>query len=285
MSVRTRSMMMPRARNQASARRQKAAAVAPCLVGQDFGVGEAAVVVDGGVQVGVAERASCARRGGPAVDPVAAAGGDAAELLDVDVDQLTGAGRVRSGGSGRGLAVQVAEPVQVVADAGPGRWSRRAGRDGWRGGPGRPFAAASPTDLRSRAAQGSGSGNAGAGWSGHAARRRRARDSGATTSTRSAGDAHGRGHMGDRECRPRSAGTTAVDPAGSEERYGDSRGPPGRCAGFDTCTPTSGGLRVGGPLPRRWSGPTIRPCRYALVEHLPGPRTSPRERSSSGWPR
>jgi hypothetical protein len=67
------------------------------LVGQDFGVGEAAVVVDGDVDVLVADCASHAAGfvgvGGvvvlsPAADAPACAALDPAELVDVDVDEL-----------------------------------------------------------------------------------------------------------------------------------------------------------------------------------------------------
>ena len=68
------------------------------LVGVDLGVGQAGVVVDGGVHVVVAaSRRGPLRPGGrlaaavAAVDPPAAAVGEPAELLDVDVDQFAGA--------------------------------------------------------------------------------------------------------------------------------------------------------------------------------------------------
>lgn len=62
------------------------------LVGQVFGVGEAGVVVEGGVQVGPAGAGLVAASFGSAEGLVAAAVGDPAELLDVDVDQLARAG-------------------------------------------------------------------------------------------------------------------------------------------------------------------------------------------------
>ena len=75
------------------------------LIGQDLGVGEPGVVIDGVVQERVAR--SPVRRGaglvpvagGPAEAAVAAAVRDPSEFLDVDVDQVPGAVRARSGGS------------------------------------------------------------------------------------------------------------------------------------------------------------------------------------------
>ncbi len=93
------------------------------LVGKVFGVGNAAVVVECGVEVGVSGavasvlvRAACC----PAEDFVAAAVGNPAQLLDVDVDQFAGsgafvaadglAGRTVQGGQGR-LAVSLEDAV------------------------------------------------------------------------------------------------------------------------------------------------------------------------------
>ena len=68
------------------------------LVGQDFAVGQAGVVVDGVVDVGIPGPAV---RGGSGLVPgtrgtappfVAAAVGDPAAVLDVDVDQVAGGG-------------------------------------------------------------------------------------------------------------------------------------------------------------------------------------------------
>lgn len=78
------------------ARAQNAAAVAPLLVEQPSGVGEAGVVVERGVQVDVAGRGGgiFGPLGGlvlgraAAVDLQAAAVGDPAELLHIDVDHV-----------------------------------------------------------------------------------------------------------------------------------------------------------------------------------------------------
>src|SRR5262245_10942787 len=89
------------------------------FVGEDFGVGQAAVVVDSAVEVGVADAGSAtgpAVGGGSAMDAVAAAGWDLAELLDVDVDQLAGPGTLVAADRCGGGPVHVGEPVEVVAD-------------------------------------------------------------------------------------------------------------------------------------------------------------------------
>ncbi len=49
-------MVMPEAGNQVVARVQKAAAVSLLLVGEDLGIGQAGVVIQGGVQVAAADR-------------------------------------------------------------------------------------------------------------------------------------------------------------------------------------------------------------------------------------
>src|SRR6201999_3658656 len=59
------------------------------LVGQDFAVGQAGVIIDGGVQVGVTGMGAVFAPGGPAQHLVAAAVGDVAEFLDVLVHQLS----------------------------------------------------------------------------------------------------------------------------------------------------------------------------------------------------
>ena len=84
---------MPRLVNQATARASTPAQVSAYSSGR-FGVGQARVVVQGGVQVGVSGAVAAVL--GPACwateDPVAAALGDAAELLDVDVNHSPGPG-------------------------------------------------------------------------------------------------------------------------------------------------------------------------------------------------
>jgi hypothetical protein len=89
-SVRTRRIVMPRARNHSQARCRKPAAVV-ALITQDLGVGQAAVVVDGDVHEVPAQAASTVLLLA-AVQPPATAGRDLAELLDVDVNQIAGTG-------------------------------------------------------------------------------------------------------------------------------------------------------------------------------------------------
>ena len=63
------------------------------LVGQHLAVGEAGVVVDGGMDEGVADPAvAVVRVAAAAVCSPATAWGDAAQLLDVDVDEVAGRG-------------------------------------------------------------------------------------------------------------------------------------------------------------------------------------------------
>jgi hypothetical protein len=92
--------LMPCWARAVAARRRKPAQEAGAgvgfLVGVDFGVGEAGVVVDGAVDVVVADPGGCA---GAAVfgavsaqHAPAAAVAEPAEFLDVDVDQLAWAG-------------------------------------------------------------------------------------------------------------------------------------------------------------------------------------------------
>jgi len=99
------------------------------LIGEDLGVDEAAVVVDGAVEVGVADAGSAPGPGGgrgPAQDPVAAAGRDLAQLLDVNVDQLAGPGTFVAADRRGGGSVHVREPVEVITDQHP---VDRRGRD------------------------------------------------------------------------------------------------------------------------------------------------------------
>ena len=94
-------MVMPAAAYQSCARARKRCGGFLLLVGQDLGVGQPGVVVQGGVQVAVAEHRAAvlagAGGGGPVALPCARPGGapaaavrDVAELLDIDVDQLAG---------------------------------------------------------------------------------------------------------------------------------------------------------------------------------------------------
>jgi len=102
------------------------------FVGEDFGVGETAVVVDGDVDVvPAAEAAAMAVRVGAARASGAAwACADAlasrletAELLDVDVNELA---RTRALVTDGWLEPQSAEPADTVAAKGPPRRSRAA---------------------------------------------------------------------------------------------------------------------------------------------------------------
>jgi len=80
---------MPWLANQAAAPPEPGAGGA-LLVGQDLGVAEPGVVVDRGVHVVVAQASHPSGSFGASVDPPAAAVGDLAELLDVDVHQISG---------------------------------------------------------------------------------------------------------------------------------------------------------------------------------------------------
>lgn len=87
------------------------------LVGQVLGVGDAAVVVEGGVQVGPAGAVGpAAVAAGPAESLVAAAVGDPAQLLDVDVDQFAGAGAFVAADGFAGGPVQGRQGRLVMAD-------------------------------------------------------------------------------------------------------------------------------------------------------------------------
>jgi hypothetical protein len=112
---------------------ERGAGVGP-FVGERLAEGQAGVGVDGGVDVGVADSASALfapAGGGSAVDLVTATGWDLAQLLHVDVDQLAGTGSFIAADRCRGLAVQVREPVEIVAAKHPvDRRGRQAQVDG-----------------------------------------------------------------------------------------------------------------------------------------------------------
>ena len=84
---------------KASARARKAQALSLLLVGEELGVGEPGGVVDGDVQMLPADAAVASWPRAIAGDAVADAV-DPAELLGVDVDELAGMLRVRSGCAG-----------------------------------------------------------------------------------------------------------------------------------------------------------------------------------------
>ena len=85
------------------------------LVGEDLAVGEAGVVVDHGVDVSVANAAVAVMAvATAAVDAPAAAWGDAAQLLDVHVEQVSGPGvLVAAADHPPGRPVQPAEAVEA----------------------------------------------------------------------------------------------------------------------------------------------------------------------------
>jgi hypothetical protein len=99
------------------------------LVGEDLGVSQPGVIIEGGVQVAVAQDglavAGAPGRGDgglevvlaglPAVDAPSAAVGDVAELLDVDVDQLAGPLALVAADGQPGTAVQVRQARAAVA--------------------------------------------------------------------------------------------------------------------------------------------------------------------------
>jgi hypothetical protein len=107
------------------------------LVGEDFAVGDAGVGVDGGVHEGVTDlgAAVAAPFGGAAVDPPAATAWDPADLLDVDVDELAGPGRLDASHRLAGDAVEMVEAIHAVSgqDAVDGRGVHPddAGDPGW----------------------------------------------------------------------------------------------------------------------------------------------------------
>ena len=86
------------------------------LVGVDLAVGQAGMVIDGGVDVVEAHAVAPGAAGLAAQDLVSAAVGDAAEFLDVDVDQFTGPVAFVAADELSGGAVQEGESVQAVPD-------------------------------------------------------------------------------------------------------------------------------------------------------------------------
>ncbi len=99
---------------------RKATALYFLLVGQDLAEGDTGVVVDANVQILPADASSVALAGAVAGDAVARSV-EAAELLDVDVDELAGVlafvAPYRLGRFERLEAVE-AEPPQDTADGG-----------------------------------------------------------------------------------------------------------------------------------------------------------------------
>jgi hypothetical protein len=86
------------------------------FVGEDLGVGEAGAVVDGGVDEPIAG-AGALHDGclAAAVDPPSAAGRDAGDLLDVNVDQLAGPVALRAANRfDVGSAITGIEPAETL---------------------------------------------------------------------------------------------------------------------------------------------------------------------------
>ena len=90
------------------------------LVSQDLDVGQAGVVVDGGMHIVVAGPAAPVAGAVlgrvAAVDAVAATGAQAAELLDVEVDQLARVGALVAADHCPARAIQDSQTVELVAD-------------------------------------------------------------------------------------------------------------------------------------------------------------------------
>lgn len=107
--------VMPQAWKNAAAG-QEARAGRGFLVAVDLAVGEAGVVVDGGVDVVEAHPASGGPAGLAAQGLVAATVGDMAELLHVDVDEFAGAVAFVAADHLAGGPVHERQPVQAVAD-------------------------------------------------------------------------------------------------------------------------------------------------------------------------
>lgn len=89
------------------------------LIGEDLAVGQAGVVVDGVVEIAVAGPGAVLAAGLAAERLVAAAVGDVAELLDVDVDQLARRVVLVASDDAAGGAVQVGESGELVAGQDP----------------------------------------------------------------------------------------------------------------------------------------------------------------------
>lgn len=89
------------------------------LIAKALDVGQAGVVVDGGVEIVVADPTPASGATTSAVDAVAAAGGDTAQLLGVDMDQVAGVGMLVAADHPAGGAVQPVESVLLVADQNP----------------------------------------------------------------------------------------------------------------------------------------------------------------------
>lgn len=142
-----------------------------CLIGEMLGVGEPGVVIECGMQVEVT--VVCAglvgAAGGPAECLVAGAVGEAAELLDVDVDQFAGGGAFVAAHRPTGGPVQACQRRRSVITQGAMRGG--GGHSGAYGQPERSvpvFLPQAPGVLRSR--RWSCGVSDGGGWSGRTCR-------------------------------------------------------------------------------------------------------------------
>ena len=262
---------MPSAGEEGGGPAQEGRAGGGLLVGVDLAVGEAGVVVDGGVDVVEADAAAAVGAGGLRgrwTSPAAAVG-DPAELLDVDVDQLAGPVAFVAADDLAGGPVQAGQAVQAVA--GQDAVHGRGGQAQDRADPCRAELAAlaqlGRPGLRSR--PGCGAVSCAGGWSGRAgpprprtrqrrthcgrwhgrcpSRRRRARRDGRS--------GHGRPAAA---CRERSAG-----------HYGGTRRPP--CGEDSTPPPHTEAFAMIKPRTRQqrsWSIHLVRQAEPPLRQRL-----------------
>jgi hypothetical protein len=116
---------------------QEAGAGQGVLISQDLGVGQPGGVVNRRVDVVVADPPTPRRPGTAAVDAVAATIRDAPQLLDVDMDQLTGSGTLIAADHPTRGPVHVGQPTQAVADKDAMDGGSGPADPGGRSGPGR----------------------------------------------------------------------------------------------------------------------------------------------------
>ena len=186
--------LMPAAANASAARPMKPGGGGAAFVAEDLAVGPAAVVVDGGVHVVVAD--ASLGRVGASVDAPAAAGGYAAEFLDVDVDEVTWpfafvADRCRLRGAdafaGQRVAFAQARHIVAAQDAADGPRGNAQQRRQSIGAPG-----ATPDERRAPAVRSPAvcaSDSSGDDWSGPPGQRGPRRRSGAPSDART-GETH-----------------------------------------------------------------------------------------------
>jgi hypothetical protein len=115
LSVSTRSTTIPRSAKNVWARSQKPGGGAGLFVAEDLAVGDPAVGIDGGVHERVADhRLGVVLHAMATMSSPAAAFGDAADLLDVDMDTLAGPGHLHTPDRRSRHAVEVVETVESV---------------------------------------------------------------------------------------------------------------------------------------------------------------------------